>query len=674
MLKSYRPDHTACMKQSLGSRARHGTGRFVRVGMVLAVLSALLGALPSNGLVHASQAIATLTATPVSAPADGATPINVTVRVADGSGVGIAGIAVHLVSDHPETVFTQPLTSTDVLGQASGSITSKAGGQAAISAVDGSGAVLGTTVVSFIAVPAPGTAIITSAILSHDPGSAGHMPTTTTRVSVVARDYRGQPMVGRQIQLRSSNPLDRIIQPVVADNTSTAAGTVTFTGTATVLSAVDVATGTVLGSVSLAGSSAGSTNPGGLTASILLSSDRMGNGMDTVSALVTVRDSTGKPVAGRKLMLQGSAVFVTFGPPAITDAAGTARFVIRMTRGNPHYGSAAGPVAISVVDVGSGKPLPGSAKLTVYNRVVVLLPGFGTSLSCSIADCHDQSFGQVSHDILAPIGYNLNGTGLQRTELEYSYRGGSMVRDPSGAWQWLVKPYRACDTSQSLAASDAALRTLLQNYRARYPYTMFELVAHSLGGVIALDTLAGDGGEFLRSHGPVAVDKVVTIDSPINGIAQSLAPIAPLVLGGLLGGIPQIQSCTSQLAGTFLVGGLIRIGTHQPARQDSWVATLRRAGVELLTITNRNDLIVPESFAVIDDGSRRHVSDRMRFTVGIDRTAGHGTLMSRHLDNGVPNPAWPEVIATLQGYLTNPCLPLAGNASACPYPSINRGF
>jgi hypothetical protein len=304
----------------------------------------------------------------------------------------------------------------------------------------------------------------------------------------------------------------------------------------------------------------------------------------------------------------------------------------------------------------------------------VLIQGLGSRLSCTISDCHDHAFNQISQDVLAPIGYNLNGNGLQRTELEFSYRGGSMVRDSSGVWQWLINPYHECDTSQALASSDAALRALLHSYRARYAYTTFEIVAHSLGGIVALDTLAGDGGAFLRRLGPAAVDKVVTIDSPVNGIPRSIAPLAPIVIGGLLGGFPQVRSCTSQLLGSFLIAGLIRIGANQPSRQEGWVATLHHAGVELLNITNRDDMVVPESFAIIDDGSRRHVADRMRFSLGIDRTAGHGTLLSRHLDNGVPNPAWPVLVATLQHYLTDPCLSLAGDSGTCPYPTINRGF
>jgi pimeloyl-ACP methyl ester carboxylesterase len=397
----------------------------------------------------------------------------------------------------------------------------------------------------------------------------------------------------------------------------------------------------------------------------------MGNGADSVTARVHVTDEFGQPLIGIPIILRASATFVTAGPQGTTDASGTAALVVRLTRAYPHFGTSAGPVTISAFNAGNGRALPATASLTVYNRVVVLLQGLGTSLSCTIEACHDRPFSQISADALTPIGYNLNGDGLHRTELEYSYRGGSMVPDPSGAWQWLIHPYSQCDSAQPLAASDAALRTLLLSYRQRYPYTTFELIGHSLGGVVALDTLAGDGGAFLSRLGAAAVDKVVTLDSPVNGIDSSYAPI---LLAGVLGNFSRVRTCTAELFGASMAGGLIRIGQNKPATQEHWAATLRQAGVEVLNMTNRDDQAVPEPYAIIDDGSTSHVADRMRFSLGVDRTAGHGTVLSRFLVGGVPNPAWPVLVSTLQHYLTDSCMAFAGATSSCAYPTINQGF
>lgn len=408
----------------------------------------------------------------------------------------------------------------------------------------------------------------------------------------------------------------------------------------------------------------------GVHALLAPTATRMGNDADRLAVHLTLLDGADHPLAGKRVALTPSASFADPGPPAVTTADGTATFQVGIRPSVRHTGQAAGPVALSAVDLSDSAPLTSTVQITVYNRVAVLLAGLGTALTCTAAKCYDRTFASLSADALAPMGYNLNGDGLHRTELEYSYRGGSMIA-VNGLQQWQIRPYTACDTVQGLDRSEASLRTLLQSYRARYPYTTFELIGHSLGGLVALEGLAGDGGAFLRSLGPAAVDKIITIDSPVNGINQRL-PTA--LLADLAGSVSYLRPCSAQLYGAYLVARLAVIGHRAPGLQDKWVGLLHGMGVDVLTMTNSDDRAVPEPFAVIDPARPTATADRARYRLGTMAGEGHGALLVRTGAGGKPNPAWPDMVAIVRLYLSDTCSQFAPPGSACPYPTINRGF
>lgn len=408
--------------------------------------------------------------------------------------------------------------------------------------------------------------------------------------------------------------------------------------------------------------------PLALRALIAPAAIRMDNGGEQLAVRLSLLDAAGHPVAGRRVALTSSASFIDPGPAAITGPTGTAEFSIAVRAAFRHSAVAEGPVTIGAIDLGDGVTLGATARIAIYNRVAVLLAGAGSGLSCTIADCHDRIFASVSADVLAPLGLNLNGDGTHRTVLEYSYRGGAMV-DARGGAQWLIARYTPCDTIQDPSPSVRALRAMLQRYRAAYPYTTFELIGHSLGGLMALDGLAGDGGASLRALAPATVDAVVTVDAPVNGLVSN----APTTLLSVIGGAAYLRGCPGQWFGAALLAHLFDLGRHAPQRQERWVRTLRDLGVRVLTMTNRDDQVVPEPLAIIDDGRARHVSDRARYAVGHAPWDGHGTLLSRTV-GGRPNPAWADEVRMLRAYLGGLCTATTPVRADCPYPSIDTGF
>src|SRR5207249_2212345 len=126
----------------------------------------------------------------------------------------------------------------------------------------------------------------------------------------------------------------RIVQPPATDARGMATGVVAFTGTATVVSAVDVASGVTLGSLTLRG--VPPLTPTGVHALLSPAATRMGNGTDRVAIRLTLLDGQNRPLAGRSVALTVSASFADPGPHAVTDASGTAILSVGVRPGHQH--------------------------------------------------------------------------------------------------------------------------------------------------------------------------------------------------------------------------------------------------------------------------------------------------------------------------------------------------
>ena len=401
-----------------------------------------------------------------------------------------------------------------------------------------------------------------------------------------------------------------------------------------------------------------------MRSSVRADTARITNDGQAVRVSVILRDRRGQPLAGEPVALLPSGRFMA-GATGRTGRDGRATLVAAVAAGAWHRQASAGPVLLPVRDLRAGVVLPDVPQLIVYNRVAVLVQGLGTNLHCRDAACLPGMYGPLVAAVLRPLGY---GAGDAPTILSYSYRDGRMVF-AGGSWRWQPRSYTSCDTIQRVEGSARSLRAMLLGYRERYPYTTFELIGHSLGGLVAFQ--AAGYPAFLDRLGPAGIDKLVTIDSPVNGITGFQARTW---LVDALAGQWQLRGCSGQRWGLPLLAELRGIGGRAPVRQHQWAAALRAAGTAVLTATNSADVPVPESYAIVDDGQRRSVVDRLRFTNSSGADLGHSGLLYPSAGRGHRNPAWPDFTARIRAYLAQPCLAFSPRASVCRYPSMDGGF
>lgn len=142
--------------------------------------------------------------------------------------------------------------------------------------------------------------------------------------------------------------------------------------------------------------------------------------------------------------------------------------------------------------------------------------------------------------------------------------------------------YSVGDTHRSVAESAQALETQLRPISQRDHAATFDLIGHSLGGVVAADW-AVTAGRLMPNPLLRRVNSIITFDSPLRGI--------PALYGNTL---------AAQIFGGAVLYSLrpdspaIR---HILSRSGAWW----RSQGHLHTIANRADKIVPASEAVLGD-------------------------------------------------------------------------
>lgn len=205
------------------------------------------------------------------------------------------------------------------------------------------------------------------------------------------------------------------------------------------------------------------------------------------------------------------------------------------------------------------------------------------------------------------------------------------------------RAYTVRDTLQPLARSAEALRRLLAQESRRCNGATFDLIGHSLGGVVAVEYLRADRAT------PVAgrIQHLITLDSPVNG----LSPDHAAFLANLLGDSPIVRSPVARdLTALYQAAA----GTRNVA-----LAEQLRGRTVLRTLASSDDLFIPDALATIAGYGRVAAlgNDLFSCLSGTTDRAGNVTLQVEWDDT-----AWcvghmqvlsdPDVLTELRSLLT----------------------
>jgi pimeloyl-ACP methyl ester carboxylesterase len=225
------------------------------------------------------------------------------------------------------------------------------------------------------------------------------------------------------------------------------------------------------------------------------------------------------------------------------------------------------------------------AQPTPSRTVVVFLSGLTTSLTQgavvtnNTACQQDEDWGQI---IARLQTINPSTFGCDRM-LRFSYNLGYVDRTTG---RWTPEPYDCFDTGQGLAASVATLTTMLLAYsnhwKERGERVDFILVGHSLGGLIAFQTLASLNAGGIPERAGFTVSRVITLDSPLKGAAPP-APIVTLY--------PTSGACRALFLTSEAIREVKRL-SEDPAMAGKNQAVVAGArGTQVITTGNSNDCL-----------------------------------------------------------------------------------
>jgi invasin-like protein/Big-like domain-containing protein/calcineurin-like phosphoesterase family protein len=225
---------------------------------------------------------------------------------------------VALAAPGSGNTLTQPATSTDANGVATGTLRSTVAGTKTVSATANGTAIVQTAVVTVT----PGPVSTAQSTVSAAPSSiVAGSGTSTIRVTV--RDASGNPISGATVVLAATGSRNTLTQPVgLTDATGVATGTLSSTvaGDKTVSA---TANGTALPDEEVV-----TVTPGPVSASqstLTASPSPIVPGPSGVSTIVvTARDAFANPVSGATVVLSATGTGNSVSPAAPTDADGEA--------------------------------------------------------------------------------------------------------------------------------------------------------------------------------------------------------------------------------------------------------------------------------------------------------------------------------------------------------------
>jgi len=241
---------------------------------------------------------------------------------------------------------------------------------------------------------------------------------------------------------------------------------------------------------------------------------------------------------------------------------------------------------------------------------------------------------------------------------------------------WAPRSFSACAPNTNTLDKDSQnLAALLDAYAAVYPDAHFELVGHSLGGVVALQGAT----DYVRHNGRAIITKVITLDSPLHGrgggqAAGSFVVSRTLNIAG---------KCSAKTPDTELGQTLNAMAQGTGNLAETETAILASHGVEVYTLGNLDDCLYQQGVcltvasalilglnsvstnvlqAIPDETSTQFIDGayQRQYHLGQNGTwpGGHGAILSD--PQSVPDIVWLLVhapSATLYATVSNTAAP-----------------
>lgn len=254
------------------------------------------------------------------------------------------------------------------------------------------------------------------------------------------------------------------------------------------------------------------------------------NGHEEAELTVYVTDAKGRGVAGRLIRLSAEppnvVVIRPIGGEVMTDGLGQARFTATST--------AVGIMVFTATDVNTPGRTTSARVQFVQRRVAVFVQGIKTELNPAIEE-------MVFPDLrarLIELGFSRPPKGAPEEGIDctndiddddddvpndgcplllnYSYTDG-VVSSATGIW--LPNPYQCSDTKNAIFDSVLQLKRLILDFSQYNPNTIFIVIGHSQGGLIALQ-----GARLARNNS--TIDAVITLDGALGGAPPLAASTA----------------------------------------------------------------------------------------------------------------------------------------------------
>ena len=116
----------------------------------------------------------------------------------------------------------------------------------------------------------------------------------------------------------------------------------------------------------------------------------------------------------------------------------------------------------------------------------------------------------------------------------------------------LIAKYESIDTCSGVHTASQNLDLLLRRIAAPEPGVKIDIIAHSMGGLVAAYWVAGQESNFLNRH----IRSLTTLDSPLRGLSDNVVAFANYCLAA-----PIAQSPEDLEMGSDVVGQIGRVET-----------------------------------------------------------------------------------------------------------------